>query len=341
MLFFAKPWIIIGSVLLLLISMTIRGTHAQIHGSLDWAGHTREYVKYIPNNSNPIGLIVALHGAGGNGESFCEHALPRLASRTGTVVVCPTAREGLSGEPCWKSFENHGYCFDGAEENSEDVDFLEELINNMKSEHALPDGNVLISGFSNGGSMAFRFNCEKSEITGGIVVMSQAWFDPYLGFYDEENEIVPQGTPLCDPQVKRPFYSAIGQDDIFYGHQPAAPGFEGVENWHSYSTQILGCTDTPSETSLNPMFPSCFEYLSCPNMTSPGVNIMCSVEGMGHDTSDFDNLLGRAFSEISSSTLSPTSSPAPTSSKKGDKDDFVSCLMLMILSLLKPLLAGQ
>jgi|EP01046_Picozoa_sp_COSAG06_P020861 hypothetical protein len=43
-----------------------------------------------------------------------------------------------------------------------------------------------MSGISNGGSGAFRFNCEHSELIDGLVIGIQAWFDPYVGYFDCE-----------------------------------------------------------------------------------------------------------------------------------------------------------
>jgi hypothetical protein len=49
-----------------------------------------------------------------------------------------------------------------------------------------PEGRTVMSGISNGGSGAFRFNCEHSELIDGLVIGIQAWFDPYVGYFDCE-----------------------------------------------------------------------------------------------------------------------------------------------------------
>jgi hypothetical protein len=51
------------------------------------------------------------------------------------------------------------------------VDFLAALIERLIQQYKIPPaqegGKILMSGMSNGGSMAFRFNCEKAEMIGG------------------------------------------------------------------------------------------------------------------------------------------------------------------------------
>jgi len=135
--------------------------------------------------------------------------------------------------------------------------------------------------------MAYRFYCEQSHLLAGLVVVGQAWFDPYVGFYDYANDRVPSGTPQCSPTHKRPVYSAVGtrerarahthththtyarththtlslslslslshthtqtgEDDEYYG--AGAGSMEAVANWESLSTQILGCTGSSQQAS--------------------------------------------------------------------------------------------
>ena len=101
-----------------------------------------------------------------------------------------------------------------------------------------------MSGFSQGGSMAFRFNCEKSESIGGLVIGGQAWFDPTLGYYDYTNNNVLKGKAICNPTFKRPFLNVIGNVDNYYGEDASSviSGFVGIANWRNYSTEVLMCT---------------------------------------------------------------------------------------------------
>ena len=91
---------------------------------------------------------------------------------------------------CWKAFENYGYCGPKSPEDSEDVNFIAAMIKTLLKEHDIPNSRVVVAGFSNGASMAFRFYCEASHLIGGLVIIGQAFFDPYKGFFDYQNNRV-------------------------------------------------------------------------------------------------------------------------------------------------------
>jgi hypothetical protein len=132
----------------------------QSFGSLEFAGHEREYfISAPPAGTPPTGLIVALTpGDSTIAMYFCRKTLGEVSAKTGAMVVCPGAmtynnsgrgtfwsrlsRACLKRElekkkltvlfaghpggpnPCWLSFAHNGYCMGGKPESSEDVDFL-------------------------------------------------------------------------------------------------------------------------------------------------------------------------------------------------------------------------
>merc|ERR1711933_183994 len=136
------------------------------------------------------------------------------------------------GSSCWKAFEQYGYCngdikgnggSSGDNSNNQgdcpmDVDFLEALIHDLVEEYSVPEEKVIIAGFSNGGSMAYRYFCEKSDTIGGTVVVGQTYADPFVGFWD----------------------SSLNSGDDF-----AVNGLAAMERWRSeLSTSVLGCNAT-------------------------------------------------------------------------------------------------
>jgi poly(3-hydroxybutyrate) depolymerase len=282
--------------------------------NLTWAGKERIYMSLVPVNQPATGLIVAVDPVTFDSLDLTCPQLAQVAQQTGAVVVCPAAlsRKDTKGGTlgaCWKAWGNYGTC-GGVSEDSEDVDFLAALIRKLIQVHMIPPaqegGKILMSGMSNGGSMAYRFNCERSELIGGLAIQSQAYFDPYVGFYDYQNNRVPTGTPQCKPTKLVPFYSDIGTNDVYYGPSVADPAFQGHQKWlHNFSTTVLGCSGAVSVTTKGPHeYPdgtgpaTCYQFASCPGITGAGLNRFCSVPGMGHDASGYFGLLPAAFADF-------------------------------------------
>ena len=286
---------------------------SQTSSKMTWAGKERQYMSLVHDHQPPTGLIIVLDPVVAKSLAFTCPQLSAVARKTGAAVVCPaalshTGTKGGTPGACWKAWDNYGTC--GVTEDSEDVDFLAALIRRLIQAHKIPPaqegGKILMAGMSNGGSMAFRFNCEQAELLSGMAIQSQAYFDPYVGYYDYKNNRVPSGAPQCRPAKLVPFYSDIGTTDVYYGPDVAIPAFRGQQKWlHNYSTSVLGCTGQVSVTAKGPHeYPAatgpatCYQFESCPNITGAGLNRFCSVPGMGHDSSGYQGLLPAAFADF-------------------------------------------
>jgi poly(3-hydroxybutyrate) depolymerase len=277
---------------------------------MTFQGKERNWMSLVPDKNQPTGMIVVLSPVVASGLVYACPQYSNITATTGALLVCPAALSHIGvkgGEQggCWKAWGNYGTC-EGVKEDSEDVDFLAALIQQLVKTHKIPTDKIIMSGMSNGGSMAFRFNCERSDLITGLAIQSQAYFDPYVGYYDYKKNVVPTGTPQCKPTKKVPFYSDIGTVDVYYGPNVSTPEFRGFQKWRdNYSTSVLGCTGELTETSRGPHdYPhgtgpaTCYQYASCPGITGSGVNRFCSVPGMGHDSTGFLGLLPAAFADF-------------------------------------------
>jgi polyhydroxybutyrate depolymerase len=104
-------------------------------------------------------LIVALHGAYGNG-AFMERysGLSRLADREGFGVVYPDA-----AGPRWRIT---------AGEDGADVQFLDALLDRVLAGGCFDAGRVAAVGVSNGAGMAARFACAGDDRLAGLVAVA-------------------------------------------------------------------------------------------------------------------------------------------------------------------------
>eukprot|EP00588_Corethron_pennatum_P011273 CAMPEP_0194283566 /NCGR_PEP_ID=MMETSP0169-20130528/25677_1 /TAXON_ID=218684 /ORGANISM="Corethron pennatum, Strain L29A3" /LENGTH=375 /DNA_ID=CAMNT_0039029191 /DNA_START=77 /DNA_END=1201 /DNA_ORIENTATION=- len=286
----------------------------------------RYYAKAVP--PAPTGLLVALLADGSPLCSTNVNANP-VVMATGAAVVCPRATSS-GGEGCWKAL---GYCGgDDSDDNMEDVDFLADLIAFLVAEHSIPEDKVIISGYSNGGSMAYKYYCNKSATIGGVVIAGQAYFDPAYGLPNKSGQY--EGGPnTCTPEIVRPLYSAVGAADPYYG-SGTGQYLEAVGKFKIYSKTVAGCTGArstvPAAAEIDlPGYSAgavtCYEFGGCPVETS----VHCRVAAMGHDqiiaeitAHAFPLFFGPAapspVAAPSSNTPSPVKSPVKKPTKPTD-----------------------
>lgn len=112
----------------------------------------------IPNNPS---LLIALHGAGMTPwmmEVMTGLQLNHLSDRHGFIVVYPRA-------------ENF-YWSISAEDDNEDIQFIETLITRLEQHVSGQFDTVGITGISNGGMIGYQLLCQSPEIDGGAMVAS-------------------------------------------------------------------------------------------------------------------------------------------------------------------------
>lgn len=120
-------------------------------------GIERTYLLTIPesyaaNPEEPASLIIVLHGSGGNGNSIANYSgFAAIAEHERLIVVYPDALEGqwMDGRP-------------GAD-SSDDVTFINRVIDALSATLTLDPNQVFALGFSSGGTMAQRLACALPE----------------------------------------------------------------------------------------------------------------------------------------------------------------------------------
>lgn len=131
-------------------------------------GWDRTYLLHVPpgpERRRP--LVVALHGGLNDAEYVREQSgLDRVADGAGYAVAYP---DGFLGT--W----NAGACCSFARwAGVDDVAFLDALIGALVRDGVADPRRVFLTGFSNGGGMAYRYACERARRVAGIAVVSGA-----------------------------------------------------------------------------------------------------------------------------------------------------------------------
>jgi len=124
------------------------------------------------DTSNVYPLVIGLHGFGSNPVDFADGIGPYI-TRLGYILCCPYAPDVMG-----KTAFAWGHPYELAEQR------IMEAYEYVKSRYKIDTTNVIILGYSQGGSRAFFTGLRHPEIFGGIITMAGAYkeeFNQYLG----------------------------------------------------------------------------------------------------------------------------------------------------------------
>jgi polyhydroxybutyrate depolymerase len=147
-------------------------------------GKTREYYVHVPlgyNLKNAFPVVIMLHGSGGNGEKFYNiSGWKEVGEVQNILTVFPSSLQ----YPCvfddgikkrnaekWNCYDLE-LC-DGATP-ADDVNFLSQVIDELKQTYHVDEKRIYMVGFSNGGEMSSRTAIELSDKLAATVASAGA-----------------------------------------------------------------------------------------------------------------------------------------------------------------------
>lgn len=216
--------------LVLGVGVSVGASYWELHrsnGKLLTGGQKRAYLLHVPKilpSDRPVPLVICLHG-------FAEwpaHVMRlshwnQLADEFGFLVVYPRA----SGFPFrWRC----GGGFGKQEEQAQDVQFISDLIDQLKKEHNIDEARIYANGLSNGGGMSFLLACRLSERIAAIGGVAGAY-----------------GLPWTDYKPKRPVPAIIfhGTEDPIVPFHPRSSGrflmLPDIPQWVLALAEHNGC----------------------------------------------------------------------------------------------------
>ena len=162
----ARPFVValvVGALLGLWVG-PLPGPTAQAAGRPAYTLSDPALFVYVPSNADlhqPVQVLVAMHGMGGNGKEFCQ-SLIASAERNGWIVVAPTFR--------YQDYMNPALVL------QDDLSFLPRLkatLDDLPRRTGLATRDrVLLYGHSRGAQAVHRFATYYPERTLGVVAMS-------------------------------------------------------------------------------------------------------------------------------------------------------------------------
>lgn len=140
--------------------------------TLESGGGTRRYIVHVPPGLGdaPAPVVMSLHGGGGSATQHqTQIELDAVADREGFIALYPDGN-GVTRLHTWNAGP---YCCGvAAREDIDDVGFLADVLDDLKSHLVYDATSVVIAGHSNGAMMASRFASERPDLVTAVVAVA-------------------------------------------------------------------------------------------------------------------------------------------------------------------------
>lgn len=135
-------------------SLTVQGRTVLVH------------VPATLDTSQPVPLVLALHGGGGHAEYMADDArygLQAKADEAGFIVAFPNGYSKLPGGK-FATWNAGGCCGDARDRQVDDVGFARAVVAAVQARWRVDAGRVFATGMSNGGMLAHRLACDAADV---------------------------------------------------------------------------------------------------------------------------------------------------------------------------------
>ncbi len=220
--------------------------------SIQTGGKSRQYFLYVPDcltDNRP--LIISCHGMNCDYQGqMNDTQWPKLADTANFVAVYPV---GLPGTAWGQSF-NSGWDLDGMS----DVNFMLDIISEVKKDYNIDETRVYMSGFSLGGAFTYYMLNKAADRI--------AAFGPISGYnLMGANTSSSRPVPICE----------------VHGTADNIMSYSGIKDYLKKFAQAMKCNMTPEETKGNGYSKLHYKDGECDTEV-----ILYSVDGRGHEPSN-------------------------------------------------------
>lgn len=194
--------------------------------SIHSAGLTRTFLVHLPPSYGTQfqALVINYHGYDNTAQRTAQHTnMGAEADKAGFILVFPQA---VDSPPSWDAGIGHY----GPTGDADDVQFTRDLISYMEHNYCVDTHRIYVTGYSEGGGMAYRLACELSQQIAAFATVEGAFYH------------VPGG---CNPSRPVPFLEIHGQADQLapYGGNPGL-GMASVQTILNLWLGIDQCQNT-------------------------------------------------------------------------------------------------
>ena len=163
----------------------------------------RSYHIYVPasySDTEPIPIVFNLHGGASTAIGYLNSIgnMRPIADTANFIIIYPQATTDSSGNPTW-----HLGGENSKSTSVDDVGFVSHIIDEVSSIYSVDLKRVYVTGFSNGGYLAYEIACLLSNRIAGIgSVAGHMFIDTYN---------------YCDPSHPTPVINIHGTEDFYDG----------------------------------------------------------------------------------------------------------------------------
>lgn len=139
-------------------------------------GLDREYILYVPSSydgNSSVPMVLNFHGYGGTATNFIQDADMRQQAEADTFILVYPQGSCLEGSSHWNACPNGG----DNKSSTDDLGFIETLIDHLDANYNIDEERVYAVGYSNGGMMAYGLANYRSEKIAAVGSVSGTMLD--------------------------------------------------------------------------------------------------------------------------------------------------------------------
>ena len=157
--------------------VTLAGGHAAAHTLATIDAGRGDVAVLVPDSyvaDQAVPLVVSLHGFGGSGDAYVAYWKRNgQVDKNGFIVVAPTGQQDSKGRTYWNATDA---CCDKDQRGVDDAGYLRGVIEAVEAAYNIDPQSIHVTGYSNGGFMAYRMACDHSDKIASIVSVAGAGF---------------------------------------------------------------------------------------------------------------------------------------------------------------------